>query len=271
VSSKKDRPDMQEMEAVILCGGLGTRLREETQTRPKPMLEIGTRPILWHIMRIYASFGVRNFILCLGYRGDVIRDYFLHYRLRSANFTLSLGTGQIDVEKDIADDDWNVTLLETGSETGTGGRILQALEKVRNSTFFATYGDGVSSIDLTALYGHHNATRALGTVTSVHPPARFGEIQVENGLVKAFSEKPQTASGSINGGFFVFEKEAFKGFPRDPSVSLENDILPQLSERAVLAAYQHDGFWQCMDTPREMLLLNEIWSRGKAPWQMDDK
>lgn len=262
------RPAIADMEAVILCGGLGTRIREETETRPKPMIEIGTKPILWHIMRIYAAFGVRRFILCLGYKGDVIRDYFLNYRFRSSDFTVDLASGQVDIEGNGPTEDWKVTLLETGQMTNTGGRMIRAARRTRNRTFFATYGDGVASLDLANLYACHKAAGKPATVTSVHPRARFGEIEVKDGLVSDFAEKPQTTTGAINGGFFVFEREAFDGFGDDPNLSLENDVLTTLSKQGKLAAYAHDGFWQCMDTHREMLALNDIWSHGNAPWDM---
>ncbi|MEM8811168.1 MAG: glucose-1-phosphate cytidylyltransferase [Pseudomonadota bacterium] len=257
------------MEAVILCGGMGTRLREETETRPKPMVEIGGKPILWHIMSIYAAFGVRHFTLCLGYKGDVIRDYFLNYRLRSSDFTVDLSTGAVEIENGGPKEDWRVTLLETGAQTNTGGRMKRACDKVRSQTFFATYGDGVASVDIGALYESHKSSGKPATVTSVHPRARFGEIDIRDGLVTEFTEKPQTTTGSINGGFFVFDRSAFEGVSDNPMLSLENDVLASLSRRGRLAAYQHDGFWQCMDTYREMLALNELWAKGDAPWIMN--
>ena len=264
-------PAISNMDAIILCGGLGTRIRDDTETepKPKPMIEIGGKPILWHIMKIYAAVGVRNFILCLGYKGDVIRDYFLNYRLRSSDFTVDLSTGAVEIENDGPNEDWRVTLLETGPMTNTGGRMKRACERVRNDTFFATYGDGVASVDLTALYECHKSSGKVATVTSVRPRARFGELEIESGVVTGFAEKPQTTSGSINGGFFVFEKSAFKNLSNDPDLSLENDVLSNLSERGDLAAFEHDGFWQCMDTYREMLALNDIWAQGNAPWTMD--
>lgn len=262
-------PDLPDMEAIILCGGMGTRIREETETRPKPMIDIGGKPILWHIMKMYAAIGVRHFILCLGYKGDVIRDYFLNYRLRSSDFTVDLSTGAVELQNSGPSEDWRVTLLETGAMTNTGGRMKRACEKARNDTFFATYGDGVASVNLRALYDFHKASGKVATVTSVHPRARFGELEIENGVVTGFAEKPQTTSGSINGGFFVFEKSAFADVSDDPNLSLENDILSNLSTSGCLGAYEHDGFWQCMDTYREMLALNEIWEQGNAPWLTD--
>lgn len=264
-------PDMSNMDAVILCGGMGSRLREETETRPKPMIDIGGKPILWHIMKIYAAFGVRHFILCLGYKGDAIRDYFLNYRFRSRDFTVDLASGAVEVEDGEQAEDWRVTLLETGPHTNTGGRMMQACKKVRNPTFFATYGDGVASIDIEALYERHKAANSLATVTSVHPSARFGELNIRDGAVQGFSEKPHTTSGSINGGFFVFEKDAFSNIVYDPKLSLEYHVLHELAKSNNLAAYEHDGFWQCMDTYREMLSLNEIWAQGNAPWVMDHR
>ncbi len=255
-----------ELDAVILCGGLGTRLREETEFKPKPMVEIGGRPILWHIMRRFHRFGVRRFVLCLGYKGDAIRDYFLNYRLRRCDVTVNLRTHDIRVHGEDLAEDWEVVLADTGDETMTGGRIKRALKHVRGERFFATYGDGVADIDLAALLGTHAERRRLATVTAVHPSSRYGEIDVAHGEVRTFSEKPQVAEGWINGGFFVFERAAFDGVGDEPGVVLETDVLPPLAARGQLAAHQHDGFWQCMDTYREMVALNQLWARGDAPW-----
>ena len=200
----REESGFTDLDVVILCGGLGTRLREETEARPKPMVEIGGRPILWHIMRIYARFGVRSFILCLGYKGDVIRDYFLNYRHRRSDVVLDLGSNTIEASGADAVEDWRIVLVETGQMTQTGGRLLKALRHVRHDRFFATYGDGVADVDIASQYREHRSVGLSATVTAVHPVARFGEIVTSNGRVTAFYEKPQVTSGWGNGGLFVF-------------------------------------------------------------------
>jgi glucose-1-phosphate cytidylyltransferase len=260
---------IRDLDVVILCGGLGTRLREETEFKPKPMVEIGGRPILWHIMNHYRHFGAQRFVLCLGYRGDVIRDYFLHYRLRNRDFAVDLDSGGVEVLSNGGGEDWRVVLAETGHDTLTGSRLRQALTYVRGDTFVATYGDGVSDVDLDRLLAHHRACGKLATVTAVHPSSRYGELAIENGHVRSFLEKPQVTEGWINGGFMVFEREAFERVsPRD-NVSLEVAVLESLAREKQLAVYRHPGFWQCMDTYREMQLLNEMWESGRAPWRLE--
>jgi glucose-1-phosphate cytidylyltransferase len=255
-----------ELEAVILCGGLGTRLREETEFKPKPMVEIGGRPILWHIMRRYHRFGVRRFILCLGYKGEMIRDYFLNYRLRQCDVTVNLRSHAITVHGDDAAEDWDVVLTDTGDATMTGARIKRALAHVRGKHFFATYGDGVADVDMARLLAAHEGAGRLATVTAVHPSSRYGEIDVAHDAVRTFLEKPQVADGWINGGYFVFDRRAFEGVGDEPALVLETDVLPPLAARGQLTAFEHGGFWQCMDTYREMVMLNQIWERGDAPW-----
>jgi glucose-1-phosphate cytidylyltransferase len=259
----------QDMEAVILAGGLGTRLREETEVRPKPMVMVGGTPILLHIMRIYRRFGVKRFIVCLGYKGEVVRDFFVNYRLHKADIEVDLSTSAVRVLGDTAPLDFTVTLVETGAEANTGSRIRRALKHVRGSQFFATYGDGVANIDVDALLETHRNGGRLGTITAVHPPSRYGEIDIAGSDVRSFREKPQTADGWINGGFMVLDKRAFDGLPPDDGkMSLEIDLMPVLAERAALSVYRHDGFWQCMDTFRDMTMLNEMWAAGKAPWKV---
>lgn len=258
-----------EMEAVILAGGMGTRLREETGIRPKPMIEIGGVPILIHIMRLYRHFGVRRFVVCLGYKGDVIRDYFINYRLHNADLEVDLSTNAVRVLGDVAPLDWTVTLVETGADAQTGSRIRRALRHVRGQAFFATYGDGVANVDMSALLETHMRSGRLGTVTAVHPPSRFGEIDIDGGEVRTFREKPQIGEGWINGGFMVIDKRAIEPIaPDDPANSLEVDVLPRLAHEGQLAVHRHGGFWQCMDTYRDMTLLNEMWADGKAPWKI---
>lgn len=255
-------------EVVILCGGLGTRLREETEFKPKPMVEIGGKPILWHIMKHYHAFGSGLFVLCLGYKGDAIRDYFLNYRSCNSDFAVDIASGSVETLSNGFDENWRVVLAETGRDTLTGSRIRRALRYVKGDTFFATYGDGVADVDLAALLAHHRRSGRLATVTAVHPSSRYGELAIEGGIVRTFREKPQVTQGWINGGFLVFEKAAFDRIPthRD-DVSLEQGVLEALAAEGQLAVYQHPGFWQCMDTYREMQLLNEIWAGGAAPWK----
>jgi glucose-1-phosphate cytidylyltransferase len=254
-----------ELEAVILCGGQGTRLREETEFKPKPMVEIGGRPILWHIMRRYHRYGVRRFVLCLGYKGAVIRDYFLNYRQHQGDVTVQMGTGTVQFHSS-ASEDWEVVLADTGESTMTGGRMKQALRHVRGPAFFATYGDGVADIDLARLLEAHEKGGRLATVTAVHPSSRYGEIDLAHGAVSTFAEKPQVTDGWINGGYFVFSRDAFREVPDDPGVVLEADVLPRLAASGQLTAFQHGGYWQCLDTYREMLALNQAWDQGRAPW-----
>jgi glucose-1-phosphate cytidylyltransferase len=256
-----------DMEAVILAGGMGTRLREETEIRPKPMIEIGGLPILVHIMRLYRRSGVKRFIVCLGYKGNVIRDYFVNYRLHNADLEIDLATSAVRVLGDVAPLDFTVTLVETGADALTGSRIARALKHVRGDTFFATYGDGVADIDIASLLDTHTRSGKMGTVTAVHPPSRFGEIDIEGHEVRTFREKPQIAEGWINGGFMVLRKSALDSIsPQDGGRSLEVDVLPKLAAGNQLAVHRHGGFWQCMDTYRDMTLLNELWASGKAPW-----
>ncbi len=255
------------MEAVILCGGLGTRLREETEYKPKPMVEVGGKPILWHIMKIYAAFGVRDFVLCLGYRGERIRDYFVNYQQRSADIAVELRDNTVSILSDADVENWRIVLADTGADAQTGGRLKRAMRYVRGRTFFATYGDGVADVDLAALLDCHDRVGCAATVTAVHPSSRYGEIVAEAGIVRNFREKPQVNDSWINGGFFAFERAAFDRISDDPGLTLESDIMPELVRRGDLAAYHHHGFWQCMDTYREMQLLNDMWNRGEAPWR----
>jgi glucose-1-phosphate cytidylyltransferase len=253
------------MQAVILCGGLGTRLREETSFRPKPMVPIGNRPILWHIMRHYRSFGVRDFVLCLGYKGEIIRDYFINFQRHNADIEIELASGKVDLlSRDEVD--WRVRLVDTGDDTLTGARIRKIGPHINSDRFFATYGDGLANIDLDALLKFHQEHGKMVTVTAVRPPSRFGELLVEGALVRSFVEKPQTGVGWINGGFFVFERAALAMFPEREDLSLEAAVLEEMAARGQLAVYKHGGFWQCMDTYREMQLLNDLWASGNVPW-----
>ena len=254
------------MQAVILCGGLGTRMREETEFRPKPMVLIGERPILWHIMRHYRSYGVRDFVLCLGYKGEVIRDYFLNYRLHNGDIEIDLETGKIDILRGDKVD-WRVRLVDTGAELYTGARLRLAAPYLTSDCCLATYGDGVSTVDIGQLLAFHRASGKQATVTAVRPPSRFGELQIDGSLIRSFNEKPQTGAGWINGGFMVFESALLRTLPETPDLSLEVNVLEDLAARQQLAVYTHEGFWQCMDTYREMQLLNGMWASGAAPWK----
>ena len=253
------------MRAVILAGGFGTRLREETEFKPKPMVEIGGRPILWHIMKIYAHQGVRDFIICLGYKGDVIRDYFLNYETRHCDVTLTLGSRNIEILNCHAERDWRVTLAETGESTQTGGRVKRVTPYLDGERFLATYGDGVADLDLGQLVAFHEQHGKLGTITAVRPVSRYGELLIEQGTAKVFREKPQLHQGWVNGGFFVFEPQVLDLIGGDEE-SLEQGLLTRLTEMGQLAVYQHQGFWQCMDTYREVQLLNELWRSHEARW-----
>lgn len=253
------------MKVVILCGGFGTRLREETESRPKPMVEIGGRPILWHIMKLYGQYGFSDFVLCLGHKGSVIRDYFYNYEMRNCDATITLGRRDIEIHNGHAESGWRVTLAETGEKTLTGGRIKRVSRYLDDEQFMVTYGDGVADVDVPALVKFHQKQGKLGTVTAVHPSSRFGELSIGNGLVEVFREKPQVHEGWINGGFMVLQRGVLDLIAGDEE-SLEQGLLPRLAEMRELAVYQHHGFWQCMDTYREMELLNEMWRQGKAPW-----
>jgi glucose-1-phosphate cytidylyltransferase len=253
------------MKVVLLAGGLGTRLREETEFRPKPMVTIGGRPILWHIMKTYAHWGHQEFVICLGYKGDVIRDYFLNYEVRHRDVTVTLGSRDVQVHGAHDETGWSVTLAETGETTLTGGRLGRVKRYLDGERFMITYGDGVADIDLGRLLQFHRAHGKLATLTAVRPSSRFGEVMIDNDMVSGFQEKPQVQGAWINGGFFVFERAVLDLIAGDEE-SLEQSLLTKLTAMRQLAVYQHHGFWQCMDTPREMDLLNDLWRHDKAAW-----
>jgi glucose-1-phosphate cytidylyltransferase len=254
------------MKVVILAGGLGTRLAEETEIKPKPMVEIGGRPILWHIMKHYAHHGCNEFFIALGYRGEIIKRFFLDYCSLSGSMTLDLSKGVVDSRESDCED-WVVHLKDTGQETNTGGRVKRLEPVLRDETFMVTYGDGVSNVDLSQLLQFHRAHGRIGTVTAVRPPARFGGLVFDGDLVAEFTEKPQIGEGWINGGFMVLEPEVFDYLDSDSS-SLEADALEHLAADKQLAAYRHEDFWQCMDTMREVRLLESLWHTGKPPWKV---
>lgn len=253
------------MKVVILCGGLGTRLREETEIKPKPMVEIGGRPILWHIMHHYAAHGFTEFVLALGYRGDVIKRYFLEYHQLRGDLTVDLRNGRVTAH-DGEREDWTVHLVDTGASTETGGRVKRLAPWIGRERFLLTYGDGVSDVNIRAVVAHHAACGRLATVTAVRPPARFGGLIFDGETVTEFSEKPQTGEGWINGGFFVFESGMLDYIEGDHTI-LERDPLERLAAERQLSVYQHDGFWQCMDTVRDLKLLETLFATGRAPWK----
>lgn len=253
------------MKVVILAGGLGTRLAEETELRPKPMIEIGSRPILWHIMKYYAHYGVKEFYITLGYRGEVIKRYFMDYYSLDGSITIDLGSDHLTRE-DRECEDWIIHLKNTGLETNTGGRVKRLEPYVGDSTFMVTYGDGVCNVDLHALLDFHRSHRRIATITAVRPPARFGGLIFDGDVVSEFTEKPQIGEGWINGGFLIFEPEVFK-YLEDDSTSLEADTLERLASDHQLMAYRHEGFWQCMDTLRDKRQLESLWQEKRAPWK----
>jgi glucose-1-phosphate cytidylyltransferase len=252
------------MNVVILAGGLGTRLSEETETRPKPMVEIGGHPIIWHIMKHYAGHGFNEFIVPLGYKGEEIKRFFLDYNRLRSSVTVDLTTGQSSFHEGTPED-WKVHLIDTGLKSNTGARVKRLQPWLEGGTFMLTYGDGVCDIDLKKLLTFHKAHGRLATVTAVRPPARFGGLLFDGDLVADFTEKPQIGEGWINGGFMVFEPGVFKYLQGDDP-SLEADALEHLAADRQLAAYKHDSFWQCMDTLRDLRLLESLWQGGHAPW-----
>ncbi len=256
------------MKVVILCGGLGTRLREETEFRPKPMVPVGPRPILWHIMKYYASFGHKEFILCLGYKGEVIKDYFRNYNWNTSDVTLKLGRNpEIRYHNSHDEEDWTVTMIDTGQATQTGGRLKRALEYINDDTFLLTYGDGVTDSNINDSIEFHRRHGRLATVTAVKPSGRFGELAMDGETITAFREKPEKESAYISGGFFVLNRD-IKSYLGDDTCVFEREPLENLTKDSQIHAWKHDGFWQCMDTLREQEILTRIWNTGKAPWKI---
>ncbi|MBL8230822.1 MAG: glucose-1-phosphate cytidylyltransferase [Bryobacterales bacterium] len=254
------------MRAVLLAGGKGTRLSEETMLRPKPMVEIGGNPILWHIMQIYGVGGIRDFIVACGYRGEIIKEYFRGLHLEHSDLVVDVARGRYESIRSSAPD-WTVTLIDTGLETMTGGRIRRLRQNLGNEPFLVTYGDGLADIDIRKLIAFHQSHGRTATVTAVRPPARFGGLELAGDTVREFTEKPQAGEGWINGGFFVFQQEIFEYLSGDDTV-LEREPLEELVAQGQLMAYRHEGFWQPMDTLREKHLLEQLWSSGKAPWKL---
>ncbi|MBN2125036.1 MAG: glucose-1-phosphate cytidylyltransferase [Deltaproteobacteria bacterium] len=257
------------MKVVILCGGMGTRLKEETEFKPKPMIMIGDRPILWHIMKAYALCGYSEFILCLGYRGEMIKEYFYHYEILANDFQITLGKkNAISVFHSHGEEDWNIILADTGHRALKGARLKRIERYVDGDQFMVTYGDGLSDLDLPRLMEFHLSHGRIATLTGVRPLSRFGEIQIEGDTVKNFAEKPQSSEGLINGGFFVFRKEIFDYLQDREDCDLEYGVLETLAGEGQLMVYRHEGFWACMDTYRDMEYLNRLWAGGHAPWKI---
>jgi glucose-1-phosphate cytidylyltransferase len=252
------------MKVVILAGGLGTRLSEVTGSIPKPMVRIGGKPIIWHIMNHYAKYGFNDFVVALGYKAEVIREYFFNFNSLNSDFTVDLATGSVSWINSTAPD-WKVTLVDTGVETLTGTRIKKLKNVIGENRFMLTYGDGVADVDIQSLLDFHVGHGKLASMTAVRPVARFGELEIENGLVTSFEEKPQLHGGWINGGFFVFEPAFFDLIPEN-NVMLEREPLNDATASGQVMAFQHEGFWQCMDTKRDMDNLQAFWDSGKAPW-----
>lgn len=254
------------MKTVILCGGQGTRIREETWAKPKPMIEIGGQPILWHILQIYAAHGFKEFILALGYKAEVIKHYFLNYLYLANDFSIRLGSGDVQVHTGAERHDLAVHLVDTGGQTETGGRIKRLSSWIGDETFCLTYGDGVADVHIPTLVDFHRRHGRLATVTAVRPPSRFGGLVFDGDLVGTFDEKPQIGEGWINGGFFVLEPEILNYIKGDET-PWEREPLERLAQERQLVAYRHEGFWQCMDTMRDVRLLESLWDSGGAPWR----
>ena len=253
------------MKVIILAGGFGTRLSEYTESLPKPMVRIGGKPILWHIMKTYAHFGHTDFYVALGYKAELIKEYFLHYRTLNADFTVDLGTGIVNSHQ-LDEVDWKVTLVNTGQNSMTGGRVKRMKHYIGNETCLLTYGDGLSDIDLDQLITFHKSHAKMVTVTAVHPVARFGELEMKDEQVITFQEKPQIGQGWMNGGYFVIEPEFFDLIQDDKTI-LERGPLERVAQSGELMAFQHKGFWHCMDTKRDLDNLEEYWNSGKSPWK----
>jgi glucose-1-phosphate cytidylyltransferase len=255
------------MKAIILAGGLGTRLGNLTESIPKPMVKIDNKPILYHIMSTFSKYGINDFVIALGYKSEVIKDYFLNFKERNSNFLINIKSGKIEYHNEVVNN-WNVSLVDTGLNTMTGGRIKRVQDYIEDEEdFIVTYGDGLCNVNLNKLIKFHKSHGKIATVTAVRPSARFGELEIDKDIVKSFKEKPQTNKGRINGGFFVFSKKFFEFIDNKDSVVLEADPLERVAEIGELMAFKHDGFWQCMDTPRDKDLLEKLCSESdKYPW-----
>jgi len=260
---------IKNIKVVILCGGAGTRLREETEFRPKPMVNIGVRPILWHIMKYYSQYGCKEFILALGYKGELIKNYFCHYELMNNDVTIALGQPEeMCIHHSHDEAGWKITLANTGEKTLKGGRLKKVEKYISGDTLMMTYGDGIADVDINALLAFHQAHGKLVTVTGINLASRFGELKIDGDRVESFAEKPQNGDGLVNGGFFVFHKSIFDYLTADDSCDLEIGPLEQIAKDGQLMVYKHRGFWACMDTLRDMEYLNKIWDAGQAKWKI---
>ena len=255
---------------VILCGGKGTRIREETEFRPKPMVEIGHKPILWHIMKIYGAYGFNDFVLCLGYKGEMIKEYFLNYEIMNSDFTIELGSNRkhIQVHDSHVKDTWNVTLADTGTSSMTGARLKQIEPYIETDNFMMTYGDGVANIDLDKLLEFHVSHKKIATITGVRPPSRFGELVTQGSTVTEFSEKPQIREGYINGGFFVLNRKVFNYLSEDEGCIFEREPLEKLANDDQLRVFFHNDYWHCMDTLRDLDILEKEWHKENPSWKV---
>jgi glucose-1-phosphate cytidylyltransferase len=268
MASRRDAA-VEDIPVVILAGGLGTRLREASETLPKPLVEIGDKPILWHIMKLYGHHGHKNFVLCLGYKSKLIKEYFLRYREFLSDLTVSLNHDHRCVfHNNPADEDWQVTMAETGLLTATGGRLYRVRKYVDADTFMFTYGDGIGEVDLKALLDFHRSHGRIGTVTGVRPTSRYGEMTVAGDQVVEFAEKPTTSEGFVSGGFFVFQREFFDYLTPEPDLFFEHAPLRRLARDGELQVFPHEGFWMGMDTFREYTELNKLWNEERAPWKV---
>jgi glucose-1-phosphate cytidylyltransferase len=260
---------MTKGQVVILSGGLGTRLREETEFRPKPMVNVGGKPLLWHIMKTYAHHGYKDFIICLGYKGSMIKEYFLNYGTMNSDFTVQLGNSQSPYfHSDHDEKDWNVTLVDTGELAQTGTRVKRVERYIKGDWFMVTYGDGISNVDIRKLVAFHQSHKKIGTVTGVRPSSRFGELITDRHKVVDFVEKPQIAEKLVSGGYFVFDRAFFSYLTEDDSCTLEKEPLMNLAKDDQLMVYEHEGFWQCIDTYRELEYVNNIWRTSIPPWKV---
>lgn len=259
------------MKIVILAGGMGTRIREETEFKPKPMIPVGEYPIIWHIMKSYSAYGFNDFVVCLGYKGNIIKDYFLNFEVMSSDFTVSLGHKvhhDIELHGSNSEENWKITLADTGLNSMTGARLAKVQKYVDTPLFMMTYGDGVSDIDIGKLVEFHKNHGKIATVTGVFPPSRFGDIISNGDKVTKFAEKAQAGTGCINGGFFVFDQRVFDYVNEDESCIFERKPMEKLAADGELMLYRHEGFWQCMDTVRDMKLLSDLWEDENAPWKI---
>ncbi len=256
------------MKLVILAGGFGTRLGELTNIIPKPMVKIGNQPVLWHIMKIYAHYGIKDFIICLGYKAEIIKDYFLHYEYKCRDFTIDLSNANVEFHNKHDEPDWRVTLVDTGLNTLKGGRLKRIAHYLEDDINLLTYGDGVSDINIQQLIAHHEKTDKMVTISGVHPPARFGELIADGDILSSFEEKSQTSQGLINGGFMVFNQTLLDHLTRDEDCDLEAGVLDKLAREGDIAVYRHQGLWACMDHERDVKYLNQLWESGNAFWKV---